>query len=335
MKHFLSILFVLFFAHVCIAQDVHLSQYYHSPLLTNPALTGKHRQTIRLVMNQRQQWKSVTVPFTTFALSAETNRISTKKNISAGFSITNDKAGDSKLNTFQVNLSSAFVFSVNPDSSAMVRLGAQTGFTQKKIDFSDLRFDEQYNGFAFDPSLPNFEDQSNLKTSFANLNLGLDFDKEIDSRRGYGMGIGVFNLLNPAYNFLGDTQSKLENRLSTQAHYHQDIAKDWDIILSAQGMWQGSFREQIIGAMFKKIWRDDNILNRAGYIGAFMRVKDSGSLLLAMDYDDWKFGVSYDFNYSPLNVASRYRGGLELSVIYLIDIFNETIKPHRACPDFI
>jgi len=306
-----------------------------SDVITNPALTGKHRGTMRFTANQRQQWKSVTVPFNTFAFSAETNRIAQNKNISAGLSILNDKAGDSKLNTLQINLSSAYVFSVNADSSAQVRLGVQTGFSQKKIDFTDLRFDEQYNGFAFDPSLPNFENAQNLKSNVVNLNLGLDFNKVVRDRQSYGVGISLFNLLKPTVSFLGENDSRLSERLSLQGFYHQDISKDLDIILSSQAMWQGTFREQIAGVQLKKIWHDNKVIRRAGYIGTFMRVKDSGYLLLAMDYDDWKFGVSYDFNYSPLNVASRYRGGLELSVIYILDIFNEKIKAHRACPDFI
>jgi len=335
MRKLVTIIFGLFIAASGWSQDVHLSQYYHSPLITNPALTGKHDGTLRFVANQRQQWKSVTVPFNTFAVSAESNRIFQNDRISAGLSAMNDKAGDSKLNAFQVNLSSAFVFAVNQDSSAQVRLGFQTGFTQKKIDFTDLRFDEQYNGFAFDPSLPNFENAQNLRSTAVNFNLGLDFNKQVRERQSYGLGVSVFNLLKPEVSFLGETDSRLNERLSLQGFYHQDISKDLDIILSSQAMWQGSFREQIAGVMVKKIWQDNKVVKRAGYLGTFMRVKDSGYLLLAMDYDDWKFGVSYDFNYSPLNVASRYRGGLELSVIYILDIFNEKIKPHRACPDFI
>jgi len=335
MKQFIVISICLLLSVSSLGQDIHLSQFYHSPLLTNPALTGKHEGTMRFVANNRQQWRSVTVPFNTFAISAESNRIFKKKNITAGLSIMNDKAGDSNLNTFQVNLSSAFVFAVNADSSAQVRIGAQTGFSQRKIDLSDLRFNEQYNGFAFDPILPNLENVANLKASFANVNLGLDFDKQMDDRHRYGVGVSVFNLTNPEYNFLGDNTSKLESRLSTQGYYHRDIAKDWDVIVSYQGMWQGKFQEQVAGAMFKRIWHDSKILKRAGYVGGFMRLRDSGYILVGMDYDDWKFGLSYDINYSPLNVASNYRGGLELSVIYLLDIFNETIKPHRACPDFI
>jgi len=264
MRVFFTVISCLFFIGFSQGQDIHLSQFYHADVITNPALTGKHRGTMRFTANQRQQWKSVTVPFNTFAFSAETNRIAQNKNISAGLSILNDKAGDSKLNTLQINLSSAYVFSVNADSSAQVRLGVQTGFSQKKIDFTDLRFDEQYNGFAFDPSLPNFENAQNLKSNVVNLNLGLDFNKVVRDRQSYGVGISLFNLLKPTVSFLGENDSRLSERLSLQGFYHQDISKDLDIILSSQAMWQGTFREQIAGVQLKKIWHDNKVIRRAG-----------------------------------------------------------------------
>lgn len=322
-------------SHYTIGQDLHLSQFYNAPLVSNPALTGKYNATLRFVANQRQQWRSVTVPFNTFGFSVETNEISFMRNFSAGLSILNDRAGDSRLNTFIANISGAYNLKMNPDSSSNVRLALQTGFTQKRFDLNALQFDEQFNGLAYDPSLPNLENFDRNSLGFTNLNLGIDFDHVYYSRHRFSVGVATFNLLSPKFNFFDDSPSQLEERLNLLGYYQREFHDDWDVILSSQVMWQGAYKEQLVGVQFKRIWHDTKVLKRAGYIGGYMRAKDSAHLLLGLDYDDWRFGVTYDFNYSSLTNASRSRGGLELSVIYLMDVFKQNLKAHRACPDFI
>ena len=50
------------------AQDIHFSQFYFSPLNLNPAATGIFDGDYRIAGNHRQQWRSVTTPYTTFGI---------------------------------------------------------------------------------------------------------------------------------------------------------------------------------------------------------------------------------------------------------------------------
>jgi len=55
------VLFLLFFyasVDLLFAQDPQLSQYYASPLYTNPAMTGASRK-IRLTLNARNQYTAL------------------------------------------------------------------------------------------------------------------------------------------------------------------------------------------------------------------------------------------------------------------------------------
>jgi hypothetical protein len=54
-----------------------------------------------------------------------------------------------------------------------------------------------------------------------------------------------------------------------------------------------------------------------------------------MDYQNWFAGLSYDINFSKLMPASNIRGGIELSVRYIITRFNPKKVLHRVCPDYI
>ena len=58
-------------------------------------------------------------------------------------------------------------------------------------------------------------------------------------------------------------------------------------------------------------------------------------LPIGMYYNSWRVGLSYDVNYSPLNVASNYRGGWEISVIYILRELLPKRRNFKHCPNFI
>ena len=53
------------------AQDLHFSQFNQQPSLVNPALTGA-TAPLRASLVYRDQWRSVTSPYTTIGASFET-----------------------------------------------------------------------------------------------------------------------------------------------------------------------------------------------------------------------------------------------------------------------
>ena len=55
------------------AQDPHFSQFYASPLLLNPALTGAFPGNLRVSGSYREQWPSIMYPFKTGSFSIDAN----------------------------------------------------------------------------------------------------------------------------------------------------------------------------------------------------------------------------------------------------------------------
>ncbi|MCB9047123.1 MAG: type IX secretion system membrane protein PorP/SprF [Chitinophagales bacterium] len=53
------------------AQDVHFTQFNAAPLILNPAFTGNFDGKMRASAIYRDQWRSVTVPFKTIAISVD------------------------------------------------------------------------------------------------------------------------------------------------------------------------------------------------------------------------------------------------------------------------
>ena len=111
------------------AQDVHFSQWYNNPLFSNPALTADFDGDYRITVHQREQWASVSVPFSTTSVGLDMPI----ENWGLGLQFLRDQSGSSRLSLTQFNLSLS-------RSLKDWQLGVQLGFAQRRIDYSDLIF---------------------------------------------------------------------------------------------------------------------------------------------------------------------------------------------------
>ena len=72
------------------AQDVHFTQFNAAPLIVNPAFTGNFSGKMRASAIYRDQWRSVTVPFKTIAISVDApivNDLTTDDYLAAGIQL--------------------------------------------------------------------------------------------------------------------------------------------------------------------------------------------------------------------------------------------------------
>ena len=134
------------------AQDIHFSQFMSSPMNLNPALTGNFDGSYRFIGNGRRQWSSVTIPYQTLGISADANNFLRLKNVGTGISLYQDRTGDSHFSTLQFNIAASYRIKLNKDSTHFITLGIQSGITSRRIDYSNLTYDNQFNGFVYDPT---------------------------------------------------------------------------------------------------------------------------------------------------------------------------------------
>lgn len=312
-------------------QDIHFSQFYNSPLNLNPGLTGSFIGDIRVVGNQRSQWSSVTTPYSTFGLSIDANTIYNTP-ISVGLGFYNDKAGDSQFSTLQIAPSIGYTFFIG-DSSQTITIGAQPTFTQRSINYDKLKFDNQYNGMAYDESLGNGETFSNEGRSYLNVHGGLSWNYTIGQRKSVSAGIALHNIFNPKQSFFNNSSITLNKRFTFHAESIFKVSDKIDGIPRVSIMTQDQFKEIIFGGSGKYYLNNGNY--KAAYLGFWYRNSDATYITAELDYSNFHFGASYDINLSSLKVASRNRGGFEFSVIYIFEKFRPTIKRYKACPSFI
>ena len=147
-------------------------------------------------------------------------------------------------------------------------------------------------------------------------------------------GVGVFNLLRPNQSFQG-SNVPLDLRYTLYARADLALGDQYDILPALLYSSQAKYQELVIGTNFRyKLFTNYKTENL--YLGFWYRNKDALITSIGFDYHNWNIGLSYDINTSRLNPASRHRGGLELSLTYLIRVFKAPdIKRYIQCPDFL
>lgn len=306
-----------------------------NPVYLNPALTGNHSCDWRFTANQRSQWRSVSRPYNTIAISAENREGWILPGLYHAINLFHDAAGDGNYRTIEFNLSTAYQVYLDVDSIHSVTPGIQFGVNHRNINFSLLTFDNQFNGYYYDPSLPTQENFGTNKRTGFNMALGAIYAYRPEYRKEIVAGIGLFNIPQLKQSFYGDDLIKRDRRFVVHAQGNYPINFEWDIQPALFMQFQGDFKEIVFGANARYLIRDKKGELLAPYGGVWFRNKDAGALQLGCQYNSWKAGVSYDINVSKLVPASNARGGLEFSVQYIMCVFKPKNIQHRICPDYL
>ncbi len=317
------------------AQDIHFSQFYNSPLTLNPANTGQFDGDYRFAGNYRNQWNAVTIPFATFSMSGDARNVFGQKNLGLGVVFNHDNTGDSRFTTTVFNVSGSYNFSLNESNTQNLSVGVQTGITNKTLSYDELRFDAQYNGISFQDGLPNRESFNTNSQTFMNLHSGIGYSNQISLRERFEIGASVFNITKPKESYFNNQAIELDRRFSAHTSYQFQATNSIDIIPAMFFMRQGKYFEYIVGARGKYILSEAVGATQSAYLGLFFRTKDAGFITAEYDYNNWHFGLSYDINLSTLRQASNGRGGIELSVIYILKKIKPSASKHKKCPNYL
>ncbi len=300
-------------------QDVHSTQYYNTPYLINSGLTGQFNGEQRYALYHRSQWRSISVPYRSVALSADwrnltlTRRIDKIPKVHSGVTLINDRAGDSRFRTtvFMGSLSVPLAWNQWQITPAL-----SLGLINMSIDQSDLFFDQNWTGQVFDPSANNGEGSISEGYSRFQCNTGIAFSKAQNGVETL-FGIGVFNLQQPRQNFLEGDDMRLQRRWVMHGQVKFGVAPQWQAEPILLWMQQGPYRSIAPGLRVHYDLQTPGIPTIA-YVGMTGRARDAGNIIAGMRYDMWDVGLSYDINVSDLVPASNRRGGLELTVVYII-----------------
>mgnify|MGYP006085037405 FL=1 len=323
------IILFLTLSNLSFGQDIHFSQYQENPLLVNPANAGLNKD-LRAIINYRNQWKSVGAPFQTMAMSFDmiTSKDPSKfAAIGVGFNLFNDKAGDANLSHTQGNLSISSILRL--DNKNKLSVGIQAGFGQRGVDYSALRWGNQYDG-SYNSTISSNETLFEPNYSFMDAGAGIAWSygqgsTYMTSNNGIKANVGVsyfhFGLPNAAFSSVNS--EKLHSRMTF--HANMEFGKpntNLTLIPSVLVNLQNKQLEAIIGSDFRYLLQEGSkqtgfVQEVAITIGAHYRYADALIAKLMFEYSNYSVGFSYDVNVSKLSAASNFLGGFELALKFV------------------
>ena len=333
MKKLLVICCCILFAQFVQAQDIHFSQFYAAPMLTNPANTGNFTGSVRLGLNYRDQWGSVTVPYKTFSAYADAG-IQPKKAVNRfgiGVIAFADQAGDGILSTNKIYLSSAYHIGYTEKSNMRFAMGLTGGFVQKTVDITKLTFNSQWNDFEFDESLANNESPTTATLDYVDIGAGAQLTIMPYEGERYIIGASLMHINEPQESFLGD-----ENKIGIKysATFGGFFATGG--IASFQPQLyvasQNNATEIIAGTNVSIPINAENNSYNSMFVGAWYRHKDAFWLVGGAQMDKVTVSLSYDLNLSRLRGASGSLGGFEIAAAYIFG--NKVKKDPLKCPAY-
>lgn len=315
-----------------LAQDIHFSQFYNSPLNLNPANTGVFKGDWRFNANHKRQWKSFANAYRTFSGSAD-KTFGLTENLSTGTGIilNNDLAGDGNFGTNQIYGLAALNYDTDKYT---LSLGISAGYCQHSFDFNEFYFGNQYTGDQFDPDIPINEIPSDDHFSYLDISGGLLTRIKFEEKQYMDIGAAVFHPNKPRKSFYIDESLILPMRWHIHTSANLNITRDAVLIPVGLFMAQGTYREYNIGSLIK--FKLNPLGIRSLWMGAILRAKDAGILCMGIDFNRVQMELSYDINISKLRNISYGQGGVEISMSYILsnpDLLN--LPNIRKCPDFI
>jgi type IX secretion system PorP/SprF family membrane protein len=339
-KYLSSIGILIVFAQLVSAQDLHFSQFFEAPLLRNPSLAGIFTGDYRIQGVYRDQWNSFTNAYKTGSFNGEYKMPIGQGNdfLTVGLQILYDKAGTAGLTTDEVFPAINYHKSLSSEKTMYLSLGFMGGYAEKRIDRSKVTTNNQYDGAAYNPSLPDGETFPTPNVHYWDGSVGMSFNETFgqDQQNSLFFGVAMHHLNRPKNSFYQNAQSELDPKYVFSGGMKVNIDERSFVTIQADHSMQGYAQETIGGATYSyKLgeFTDDPkyVLN----LGAYLRWKDAIIPVIKLDMLPLSVAISYDVNVSSLETVSQGRGGVELSISWIGFIDRDNSAKYKVlCPRF-
>ncbi|MBC7934103.1 MAG: PorP/SprF family type IX secretion system membrane protein [Rhizobacter sp.] len=327
---------LIFMARESVAQDLHFSQYFNSPLTTNPANTGFIPDAdYRIGASYRNQWSSImTVPYKTMSVFGDVqlfrDRLETGW-LGLGGVILSDVAGSGSLRSTKIYGSVAYHQMLG--YSSLLSAGFNVGYAEKRIDASKLKFPDQFDGEFFDGSLPTTGLPVNSSTRYFDLQAGINYAYFPQENVYINAGYSIQHVNKPRESFYAD---KSEAGIIPMRHiaFANAILKVHEkVILSPNAYFSiQSKATEIMGGLLANY-----NLSEAGETqlvgGVYYRHKDAIIPMAGFELNNLRFTFSYDVTTSSINNFNNGRGAMEFSLVKK-GFYPSSTGRQSMCPSF-
>ena len=301
------------------SQDLHFSQYFNAPLLVNPANTGFAPDVDwRVGINYRNQWSSViNNPYKTMSVWGDAQLFNNKFDngwLGVGGALLRDVAGSGGLTSTRAYGSVAYHQLLGLNS--LLSLGFTGGYSNKRVDFNKLTFDNQWNGQFFDITVPNGEPFLYSSVSYFDLQAGMNYAYFPSDNSYFNVGLSAAHINTPKESFFASnsiSDQRLAVRFTLFLNGMFKLNDQWIVNPNAYISKMGNTWETVLGMNANYNLSGDGTTQLIG--GLYYRANDAFIPMVGYQFSDFKLTVNYDATTSSLKNYNQSRGAYELSLV--------------------
>lgn len=323
------------------AQDLHFSQWFNSPLTTNPANTGFIPDAdYRLGTNYRNQWSSVmTVPYRTYSIWGDAQVLRDRIEsgwLGLGGVLLRDVAGSGSLTSTKAYASIAYHQMLGV--AHLLTLGFNAGWVNKHIDITKLKFPDQFDGKFFDSNIPTSVVLDAPSINYFDVQVGMNYAFFPTDRMYLNGGLSVWHVNRPRESFFAsDPSGGTDGRIAPRviAFLNGSFKISDDVIVNPMAYYTRQFKaaETVLGGNLQYNLSGDGQMQLLG--GVYYRFGDAAIPMIGFEWKMLRVTFTYDATMSSLKQYNNGRGAYEFAVIYpgFYDQYSGN-KRQSWCPSF-
>ena len=293
-------------------QDLHFSQFYASPLTTNPALTGSFNGVARLSSNYRIQWDNINTNTYLYQTPSSSLDINLRdQNIALGLVVINDQTNNKTFNTLEAGLSFAYKIKVQ---NFIVSFGLQGWYSQTYLDLNKI-------------SNTVLQTESNLNNSIKKFdaNAGVFCSYKFSNKNIIYCGSSIFHLLSPKDYFTFSTQ-KLNLPIKAIFHCGGEFNLS-ERVQSIPGLFAGyqaqATQLNIGNTLTYNLRPEDEIHTTKVFVGLWTRFNETKLQAFipkfGVEFERIRTTISYDYVMNGLQNSSNQKPNtFEFSLNYIL-----------------
>lgn len=324
------------FAFTAQSQDLHFSQFFNSPLTTNPANTGFIPDAdYRIGAHYRNQWSSIlSSPYKTLSIYGDAqvfrDRI-TNGWLGLGGVLLSDQAGTGALRSTKIYGSIAYHQMLG--MSSLLTAGFNVGWANKRVDYSKLTFPNQFNGQFFDINLDPGVTFINNSVSYFDMQVGVNYAYFPDENTYINAGYSIHHVNRPQETFF--TESADSSRIPMRhIGFINALLKINDRVIINPNVYytmQAKAHEFMVGvnANYNLSGGGEKQL----LAGLYYRQGDALVPLVGFEINNIRFTFTYDVTTSGLRNFNSAMGAQEFNIMKK-GFYGNPESRQTLCPRF-
>lgn len=322
------------------SQDLHFSQFFNTPLTTNPANTGFIPDAdYRLGIQYRNQFSNImAVPYKTFSFFGDAQVFRNKLEngwLGVGAVVLSDVAGSGSLRSTKIYGSLAYHQMLG--NSSLLSAGFNLGYVNKRIDPTALKFPDQFDenlGF-FDSKMPTTVVLANTSVNYFDVQAGINYayfpTEDVYIHGGYSL-----HHVNKARESFFADKTTTETEIIPMRHiaFVDAMIKVNPAVILNPNIY---YTKQTEASEFVAGLNMDYNLSEYGekqfIAGIYYRSGDAVIPVLGFELSNVRFTFTYDITISSLKNFNGSRGALEFSLIKK-GFYKDNQDRQSLCPKF-